>query len=335
MLRIMIIGYYGHSNAGDELLQQAMTYIFRDHKITFCSWLPSILAMNECDLIVVGGGSIWPGFPIFQHADEISRRLNVPIFVMGISAKKHDNLTLQKTVQLIEKSSFFHVRDKATANEFENHPKVRSGVDLFWWMPWSPVEPVNYGNESKAVAINLREWSTYSWDPINIIETIQSFGFELKGLPFYFGSIAHDQNITQDDVQLLKSLNVKNVPTQFSYQPISESKFTVAMRFHAVLLSTRMEKPVISFNYHPKISNFYLENNIPELCVNLDKPKELEVAITLLENNYMEYVSKFIEIRERLEKSAAKDYESFGERLSLIHKQKPLSFLKRVIRRFI
>ena len=65
-LRIVFIGYYGRLNAGDDLLQQSLTSLFQEHDLTFCSWVPGIKFLNEVDLVVVGGGSIWPGNVIFQ-----------------------------------------------------------------------------------------------------------------------------------------------------------------------------------------------------------------------------------------------------------------------------
>ena len=329
-LRILVIGYYGHLNAGDDLLQQAMTYIFQDHKLMFSSWFPGSLVLNECDLVVVGGGSIWPGFSIFQHAEEVAKRLKVPLFVMGISAKMQDDRVKQGTVKLIEKAKFFHVRDLATLSVFDEHPKVKSGVDLFWWMPWSNDSGNN--NKVNSVALNLREWSSMSWSAQEIVSSILDSNLSINALPLYFGSSVHDNNINLNDAQLLETLGLVDVPNHWTYQPIVNSDICVAMRYHAILLSTRMERPVIGFNYHPKITSFFNDNEIPELCVPLDKPDELKAAIRKVCDNYKDYVLRFSNIKNKLEQAGQNDLEDCRKILATVEPANHQGIVIRVLR---
>ena len=331
-LRIIVMGYYGHLNAGDDLLQQAMTYIFQDHKLMFTSWFPGSIVLNECDLVVVGGGSIWPGFTVFQHAEELAKRLKVPLFVMGISAKMQDNRVKRETLKLIEKAELFHVRDLATASIFDEHQKVQSGVDLFWWMPWSVDSANNCNDGICSVALNLREWHSMEWSPQEIVSTIQGCNLSLNALPMYFGSSIHDSNIKLNDAQLLEKLGLRNVPNHWTYLPILDSDISVAMRYHAILLSTRMERPTIGFNYHPKIASFYKDNGIPELCVPLDKPGDLKIAIRKISDNYKGYVSRFSEIKNKLEKVGQKDLEVCRQKLDLISPANHSGILRKMVR---
>src|SRR6185312_13829228 len=87
-LRIVILGYYGHLNAGDDLLQASLCSVFENHDLMFSKWFPGIDLINQSDLLVVGGGSIWPGHTVFQQASKLSRRLKIPLFVLGISARE-------------------------------------------------------------------------------------------------------------------------------------------------------------------------------------------------------------------------------------------------------
>lgn len=332
LLRIIVMGYYGHLNAGDDLLQQAMTYIFQDHKLMFTSWFPGTLVLNECDLVVVGGGSIWPGFAVFQQAEEVAKRLKVPLFVMGISAKKQDDSVKRGTLRLIDRAEYFHVRDFATLAVFDEHPKVKAGVDLFWWMPWSNYKINKHNERATSVALNLREWRSMNWSPQDIVSAIQDASISLNALPLYFGSSIHDSNINLNDAQLLEMLGLANVPNHWTYQPIVDSDICVAMRYHAILLSTRMEKPVIGFNYHPKIISFFEDNEIPELCVSLDKPAELKTAIRMVSDNYKEYVSRFSDIKNRLEQAGQNDLEECRKILSSIVPANHSGIVKRVMR---
>jgi len=334
-LKIIVMGYYGHLNAGDDLLEQAMTYIFQEHKLMFSGWFPGSLVLNECDLVVVGGGSIWPGLPVFQNAANVAKLLKVPLFIMGISAGKHDEEVKRGTVKLIERAAFFHVRDLATFKEFDEHPSVKVGVDLFWWVPWTHHSKIVSSGQIRSVAFNLRDWKAMQWSAQNIVSAIEEMGLAINALPLYFGSSSHDSNIKLNDADFLSRLGLVNVSDHWTYQPIADSDFSVAMRYHAVLLSTRMKKPVIGFNYHPKIRSFFEENGIPELCVALDRPGDLKKAITNLNKNYEKYVSIFSEIKRSLELAGRRDLEQCRNLLVLVKPAKKIGALKRLLRAIV
>ena len=102
-LKIVSLGYFGHLNAGDDLLQDSLCEIFSEHNILFSSWFPGIDLINQADLLVVGGGSIWPGHTVFQNATSLSKKLKIPLFVLGISAKyKPTEKVLKDNIQLIK-----------------------------------------------------------------------------------------------------------------------------------------------------------------------------------------------------------------------------------------
>lgn len=334
-LRILIIGYYGRLNAGDDLLQQAMAYVFQDHNLTFSSWTPGISWMNDCDLIVVGGGSIWPGYAVFQHAAALSRRLRVPLMVIGISAKKADDPLLEPTMALAKQSPFFHVRDQSTHALFTNSPHVRVGADLFWWMPWYGRKDLGSLERPGSVALSLRDWPDIPWDPQSIVARLREQALQIRPFPLHLGSAVHSPNSDLNDAQFLRGIGLTDVTDYFDLNALLQAEVCVAMRFHAILMSTRLGIPVIGLGFHPKIQAFFAEHGMPELCVPLDDPEAFSTALEQLCARYRHYTTVFADLAERLEQQGRDDLDACTRALSQIRPRAPQGVLHRALRRLL
>ena len=297
-LRIIVIGYYGKLNAGDDLLQQSLCHIFQEHDLLFTSWFPGTDFLNTADLIVVGGGSIWPGNPFFENGAKIARQLRTPLIVLGISAKKSNPEILKQTLPLIEKSLYFHVRDADSKSILGDDERITVGPDLYWWSPHET--PDNYHMEfNNSISLNLRAWKEIEWSPDRIITATKKFANNILPYPLYFGSKAHENQGNLQDVTLLESAGIVHVPRTFTLQSLERSSITIAMRFHALLVSMRSGHPIIGFDYHKKTSSLFRDINMSELCVPLDDPDSLEKALQLIIGEYAGYKERIIQISDQ------------------------------------
>lgn len=294
-LRIVVIGYYGKQNAGDDLLQASICQLFQEHDLMFTAWFPGIDLLNAADLIVVGGGSIWPGNPFFENAKALAKSLKTPFLVLGISAKHVDAKLCDDTKYLIDKASLFHVRDRATFNMFD-HEGVTLGTDLYWtsehFLP--PISPTS----SQGIALNLRPWSG-NWNPQHIKAALETLTPDLLPFPFYFGSSTHEVGVSSQDVELLSELGIKSVPSSFDTTCLSRSQLAVAMRYHGVLVSVRAGLPVVGFDYHEKTRNFFTENHIGEYCVPLGNVSRLQEIVEHIQTNRADAMKQFDTVRAR------------------------------------
>ena len=332
-LRIVIIGYYGRLNAGDALLRDSLSNIFRDHDLLFTSWFPGVDFLNLADLVVVGGGSIWPGNPVFQNAKALARTLKTPLVVLGISAKHSDKKIKAETRYLIDKSVYFHVRDSKTKDIIGNDSIV-VGTDLYWWS--DHYLPQSQSRDFDTAALNLRSWDAAIWRPQDINEVVAKVFRRVIPFPFYFGS-QHASSVTMNDIQLLKSLGYADTPGSFTVSCLQESTVTVAMRFHALLVSIRAGIPAVGFNYHNKTKALFSENGIPELCVPLDRPNSLRHALQHLREDYPRYQSLILKIRDNYLVSAQNDRAKF---LSILNNIAPreedgLTRIRRLAKRYL
>lgn len=327
-LRVVVLGYYGHLNAGDDLLQASVCSVFREHDLMFSKWFPGIDLINQADLLVVGGGSIWPGHTVFQNASSLAKRLKVPLFVMGISARQKSEAALAQTRDLIRYASVFHVRDRSTFELLGEHPDILVGADLYWWSEHHipPVQP-----DMRSVALNLRDWNELAWSPTDIVRACHDKDLAIHPWPLYYGASAHERSGQLDDATLMsRLLSTASVPSSFSIEPLVNAAFSICMRFHAIQMSVRAGRPVIGFDYHLKTKNFFEENGLGELCVDLRNPQALGESIDRLTANYPAYEKKFTALRDRLIQQGRTDREHVEAVLATIGRRRPRSTERRI-----
>lgn len=320
-LKIIVIGYYGKLNAGDDLLQQSLCNIFQDHDLLFTSWLPGTDFLNNADLIVVGGGSIWPGNPFFENGAKIAKQLRTPFIILGISAKIDNPKILKQTLPLIEKALYFQVRDSETREILGNDSRITVGPDLYWWSPHQV--PVNRHTQFNGnVALNLRSWKELTWSPEDIVESVKRVAQTVLPYPFYFGSLFQENQGDLQDVTLLESLGIQEAPKSFTLDSLEKSSITIAMRYHALLVSLRCGLPIIGFDYHKKTRSLFNAIDMPELCVPLNDSFALQRAIQRVVDNYPEYKARTIAISERYLTKSAEQRKTLN---SIVSSIRPMS----------
>lgn len=306
-MNILVVGYYGVLNAGDDLLQSALCGLLRRHRLTFTSLLPSIDIINSFDFLVVGGGSIWPQNQFFELADDYAERLRIPFAVVGVSARSNSPEVARRTLSLVERAAIFHVRDRKTA-AWIGHEKIVSGVDLFWSTPWcGDIEATRLPDAGVALAIRPDSLQTLDLD--SIVRLTAPIG-PTHGWPFFYGDIAHDRGASNDCETLAMHFGADAVPASFSLQPLRKSRLVVTMRYHGLLCAIRAGRPVIVLDVHNKLGTFCDEYDLRDCCAT--DPAGLEIAAGKIAGNFEAYRKRTLALRERL----LQEGEVFRERFS-------------------
>lgn len=325
-LKVLSIGFFGHQNAGDDLLRTSLEHVFREHRVNFSCWEPSARSVNEYDLMVVGGGSLWPDMSFFRHTVAELKRLRKPYCVLGISAKRLDRAAMRATRHIVDNALFFHVRDSQTKQMLGGSDRIRVGADLFWWAPWvlpqdsalapSANEP-QFSAElpRKRVALAVRSTKGQDWALPQMVAQLRGEGFECLPFPFYFGSVRHDALAEVNDAELLAQLLGGPVTSHWSCAPLLDADIVLAMRYHAVLVSVRMGRVVIGLDCHPKIGAFFADHGLQALCVQPGDSEGFTRAWQAATRDYALYQRKFLAIRDALERQGDADRVAFEELL--------------------
>jgi hypothetical protein len=283
-MRIAFFGYYNFLNAGDDRIQSCLKRIFAGHILVFLPHfepIPPLSFLNTFDWLIIGGGGlirervgIWVNMASWLK----SVRANVGVVGLGVNS-----LTPELAVEvssLIKYAQFFFVRDQQSKQLLNNDPKVEVYPDLTWCFPLSKTcyqvdsQENNQSNFSDVVAINLTPGITQPYEPEKWIE--QCKHLNLIPFPLYFTK--------NNDYWLLKQY-FQHVPEEFDLQPLIQSKFLLACRFHAIAFAMQLGKPLIGINYDDKVRRLLIESNLSELCLEVTEHNLLPEKINYLAAN--------------------------------------------------
>jgi len=155
-MRIGLIGWYGHQNAGDERMLFCLKKFFHGNDFivtnSFDNALRRIDELNTCDFIILGGGGlVLRGFNRYL---KLINKIKTRFGCLGISVEAVHEDNIKFIAALIKKSEFIVVRDGQSKIFLGNSDKVIIAPDLTYLYPFDIVEP----QKSEVCGINLRYW---------------------------------------------------------------------------------------------------------------------------------------------------------------------------------
>ncbi|MGQ9652148.1 MAG: polysaccharide pyruvyl transferase family protein [Phycisphaerae bacterium] len=304
-MRIGLIGWYGHENAGDERILYCLKRFFVDHDLYVTGWyedaLSKIEALNTCDFVLLGGG----GLVIrgLNNCLPLLEGLKTRWGCVGISveAANKDNA---KFIQFVkEHAEFILVRDRRS-KELLGQDGVLVAPDLTFLYPFSVSTPVAVDR----CGVNLRPWhfwpSEYrskhyyqmlawtkripfleqcypfpKWNPRRALAIIQRDFADLVPIPLYFER-------DQENDQTVLQTYFEQVDHVFAPTSLAACRFLVGMRLHALIFACQMGIPFVSLSYQPKNVEFCKALGLESLSVDLFRMSHLKRAIAYLKAEY-------------------------------------------------
>lgn len=312
--KIVISGYYGCDNFGDECILITLvdklknlnisdiTVISRNPKktsetlkvksIKTFGIINIIKSIINCDILISGGGSL------LQDATSVKSLFyylwviciaqffnkKVLIFAQGIGPikNKFGEMICKKA---LKKSTCVTVRDDKSLfllrgwgiNAFQvNDPLF--GINL------------NGSNPQGKVGVQLREFKTVSENFLIKLAQSIATNFYDKKIEIYSLQDTLDKNICSHFELLLKNIN-PNIQTNVIYgqtpkdiiNKISELDYMIAMRFHACLISAKYGIKTLAMSYDYKVDRLAESLNLP--CFAINNPDvNIDFYINLLKN---------------------------------------------------
>ena len=144
------------------------------------------------------------------------------------------------------------------------------------------------------VAVQLRDFRTMSEDFIDRLAQKIVSEFPNKPVEIYSFQDAIDLNICQKlekSIQLLNS-NVKvslysDLTNEEIVERLSQAKYLIAMRFHAIIVGLLSGVNILSINYDIKVEKISKEFNLPMIDIKKDFKNQFELLKNEVPQDYM------------------------------------------------
>lgn len=292
MKHIVLSGYYGFDNAGDEaVLKSIVTDLYEKNpqlKLTVLSQNPKDTMINyrvksinrwdikaiykslkEADLLISGGGSLIQdvtsahGFLYYLGIIVMAKLLKKPvmIYAQGLGPLKR---TLSKwltasVLRFVDEASF---RDKDSFLLFQSLSKTMPKASLVFdpvlgyeKKPVAPILPEKTGDK-KRLLFALRAWQGLSAELFSkVIEKLQQ-DYDIFLLPM------HKEADTTFARQILKNgaLEASLLRDNYSLDELltlfGEVDLVASMRLHGLIMAANQNKPLLALSYDPKCASF-------------------------------------------------------------------------------
>ena len=268
MIHIVIYGYYGQNNLGDDLFEYVFKFLIGTrYRVTFtCNIIP-----NDVDIIIYGGGDLfndffYNSFKLPQHPPQ-----HIPIYVIsaGIPYPSHINKGSYSIFDIIMLRSKYDVDDLKliTNNEVYYYP------DIVFMLPMIPNKiPNKIPNEITNEITNEIPNESVKKIGVFLMGTLDNRESE-KGLIKFLNYII-DRNPGKYEI-ILYSFNTKKgsnvnditindriyndihsgiiidrnkIECENVLNVFKSLDYTICMKYHAHVLSIMSEKPILSIN---------------------------------------------------------------------------------------
>ena len=320
-MKVVISGYYGFDNIGDEAILKSIIMALReedkDIEITVLSSNPestkknyNVNAINRWNLrkifselscsdgLISGGGSLLQDVTssrsilYYTSIMGIANLLRKPVFIYAQGIGPINKSFNKKIVRyFLNKVDYISLRDIDSFNLIKSIG-VKNNVDI---VP-DPVMGLDFNcNNIKSkedyIVISVREWEnkeSYLKDIAKFCEDMNLNGLSIKLLPMH-GRLDEEvskvlASMLSFDVEIL-SYNM-NIESKLNY--IKNSKLMVGMRLHALIFAGNVSTPMIGISYDPKIDSYL--NLVNQPCIGnvkdgIDSNILTKTALSII-NNY-------------------------------------------------
>ena len=294
-MKVLISGYYGFYNIGDEAILKSIIEALRNENpkidivvlsndVEYTKSTYKVNAINrwklndiykellKCDGFISGGGSLFQDVTssrsILYYTSIIwlAKFAKKPIFIYAQGIGPIDKKNNRKIVgRLFNKVDYITLRDKES-KLLLNDIGVRKDIDI---VP-DPVMGFNienyefklpeYYTNDDYITVSIRDWkknnSEFQKNIALTCDKIIESGINVVFIPMHG---EHDEKISIEVANLMKynaKVLSKNLTMEEKMMYIKESKLMIGMRLHALIFAATVGTPMIGISYDPKIDSY-------------------------------------------------------------------------------
>ncbi len=300
MKKILISGYYGFDNFGDEAILSVLLSHLKGNDITVLSADPRKTAslysvnslnsfnpelimkrLNDFDILISGGGSLLQNVTsnksLFYYCGLIhmfaSLKKDVIIFAQGIGpVNGFWGKLIAKSA--LKKCKYISVRDEKSLELLQSWGIKQAKLVC------DPIFDLKLPERRKTrkIGIQLRKFHTLTDELFDEIIKQIALKFSDREIELISFQDSEDVGISQVFINKLKKKNptanvklVQNLTNEQIIDRVAEYDYLLAMRFHACLLGLKYGIKTLAISYDPKVETLAKDAKIPYLLMDSKK----------------------------------------------------------------
>lgn len=269
MINIVVYGWYGQGNVGDELFADAFRNLFPEFTFTFVTKLNSSI-LETADALFFGGGSFLYAKPNINDSDlELLKTKKIFYISVGIEHDIHPiHLDLMKKACLIATRS----KDQVDRIKLIN-PNTKFVPDIVYSLQ---SQAVSAPKKNKSILImpnisvvpkwNDIQWKHSSWNHFKsefsqFLDALVEDGFKLNFFSMCKNRSLDDDSAASEIINMMSHRNntyqLQNTPKDFASitKLLSQYSLIITQRFHGIVLSEITRVPYVAIHHHDKLKN--------------------------------------------------------------------------------
>lgn len=262
--RVVVYGWYGHHNVGDEAFKVAFQSILPEVDLTFVDKIPDDI--NSYDALIIGGGSF-----LEKPIDWKTFLINIPIAFIGVgftdnvaAANKYfmDNAKIVVARNNIpQRENWISAPDLVYALPAE--PEVKSEKDVVMFLP-----NANFSPNHSCPEWHSRAWDWYVLEMAKCLDWLAEQGKEINIFPMCMDKNADDRRAAAYIIDRMKyKLKVVHHDSSLMYydqdmhqikfaELLARSSLVVSHRLHGMVFAQINKKKFIGVSGHDKMDQF-------------------------------------------------------------------------------
>ncbi|WP_245831876.1 polysaccharide pyruvyl transferase CsaB [Oceanobacillus senegalensis] len=295
VMHVVISGYYGFDNTGDEAILVAIIQALKkrkaDIKITVLSHQPEktrnaygvhaisrwkihkiCRLLKKADGLISGGGSLLQdktgpkSIPYYTAIIRMAKHYRKPVFIYAQGIGPIDRKLNQWIVKrILNKVDSITVRDSFSKELLEQvgvkkeKTIVPDPVLALQYEPvscdWQPDLP----DGQPYITVSVRNWETdkpYKRKIAASLDLLAQAGYAIVFVPMHG---EQDEQASQETAAMMKEESFMapgDLSPEEKVTVIGESKLLIGMRLHALIFSAISYTPFVAISYDPKITSF-------------------------------------------------------------------------------
>ena len=295
MARILVSGYYGHGNAGDEAILAALTAGLADHELTVLSGDPAatraehgveamprqslgaiVRALRSTDLVISGGGSLLQdatgprSVPYYLGVLWLARRLGRPFVVYAQGVGPIRSPWRLRMLRLLNQARAITVRDQASAMLLRGagvgRPPLEVTADAALGLPAPVRDPdrralarLQLPARSPVFAFSVRRWQGDGFAAAIASAAdglVRRYGGSVVLVPMQFPGDVATCEAVRARMREPAAVLARRLPTAGMLELFACFDLVVGMRLHALIFGALAGLLPVGLSYDPKVDAF-------------------------------------------------------------------------------